>query len=74
MVKLIKENNIDNFEFPGLKEAETIELISKNNSDEFIIDINRKIHQLKKDKCTFQNRYRNDIILLRLDITNWGTY
>ena len=53
--------------FPDVGDYNYITLISKDNKYEFIIDINRK-NKVKPNKCSYQKRYRNDIILLRLDI------
>lgn len=41
-------------------------IVSLDGRDKFLIDINRK-GTIKISKCTYQNRYRNDI-LLRLEI------
>lgn len=39
----------------------------ENNSDKFILDINRK-GRLKITKCTYQTRYKNTLPLIRIDI------
>lgn len=65
---LKKISNKKEFDFPAFGQYRTIELISEDGKEEFIIDVNRKGYIIKTNKCTYQNRYRNDIILLRLDI------
>ena len=53
--------------FPSLGGYTTLDLASLDGREEFIVDVNRK-GQIKLTKCTYQERYRKDIILLRLDI------
>ena len=62
--KLITKGAI---EFPSSGEYGKLELASLDGREEFIVDINRR-GQIKLTKCTCQERYRKDIILLRLDI------
>ncbi len=65
MHKLLTDNGIVNF--PKTGEAKSLDLISEDGKEKFIIDINRK-STIKIKKCTYQKRYRTYIILLRLDI------
>lgn len=65
MVKKIINGGIINFPTPG--DYSQIEIVSVNGKEKFLIDINRK-GKIKISKCTYQERYRKDIILLRIDI------
>lgn len=53
--------------FPASGTRETIDLVSAKGREKFIVDINRK-GRISITKCTFQQRYKKDIILLRLDL------
>jgi len=64
MVKLIETPKSVKFPFPG--EKREIPLLSTDGKEKFLLDINRG--GIKLSKCTYQNRYRKDIVLLRLDI------
>jgi hypothetical protein len=64
LLKRIKDT--EPFGFPCAGEHKSIELAAVDASEDFIVDINRS--RIKVTKCTYQNRYRKDIILLRLDI------
>ena len=64
MVKKIEKPGKLKFPHPG--EKKEISVISLDGKEKFFLDINRA--RLKLTKCTYQNRYRRDIILLRLDI------
>lgn len=64
-LKRIESTGLHTFPNPGGHCK--LDLASIDGKDQFIVDINRK-GKIKISKCTFQNRYRNDIILLRLDI------
>lgn len=55
------------FVFPNQGTSKKIDISSLDGKNKFIIDINRK-GKIKASKCTYQKRYRKDIILLRLDI------
>lgn len=65
MLKLLTDNGI--IKFPETGEAKSLDLISENSKEKFIIDINRK-STIKVKKCTYQKRYRTCITLLRLDV------
>jgi hypothetical protein len=54
------------FLFPLAGDRRTIDVVSLNGRENFIMDIQRS--RIKISKCTYQNRYRKDIILLRLDL------
>lgn len=56
------------FKFPSLGGKIAIPLISKDKSEDFILDISRSRVDIIKN--TFQNRVRKTIILLRLDINS----
>ena len=62
--KLVSTGSIT---FPKINTACLLDAISLDGRIKFIIDINRK-GKRKPTKCTYQNRYKKDIILLRLDI------
>ena len=52
--------------FPQPGESTEIDIRSVDKKNKFLLDINRG--RVKLVKCTYQNRYRKDIVLLRLDI------
>jgi len=52
--------------FPSLGGSIRVPLISHDRREEFMLDITRGTIELKK--CTFQNRARSVIVLVRLDI------
>ena len=54
------------WEFPYRGESISIPLVSKDNREKFLLDIYRGRIELRKK--TFQNRYRQTIKLVRLDI------
>ncbi|SDZ16315.1 hypothetical protein SAMN05192546_11091 [Tindallia californiensis] len=64
MLKIANERRIKFTEMGNYKQ---LDVVSKDGKEKFIVDINRKT-SIKVTKCTFQGRYRRDIILLRLDI------
>lgn len=66
MLKNIEEQSLS-FVFPIQGEYKKIDLISEDKRHHFIVDINRK-GKVEIKKCTYQERYANDTILLRLDI------
>jgi len=53
--------------FPSSGDYGKLELSSLDGREEFVVDMNRR-GQIRLTKCTYQERYRKDIILLRLDI------
>lgn len=52
--------------FPGPGERLSIPLISQDKRENFMLDVTRS--QIKLTKATYQNRVRQSIILMRLDI------
>jgi hypothetical protein len=54
------------FSFPHAGEQRMVDVVSLDRKENFILDIRRSV--IKISKCTYQNRYRKDIILLRLDV------
>lgn len=55
------------FPFPASGQYNNLELSSKDNKYKFLIDINRH-GKIKTLKCTYQNRFQKENILLRLDV------
>lgn len=55
------------FQFPKIGQKGQLKLQSLDGRDDFLLDIGRA-KKASTLKCTYQNRYQNDIILLRLDI------
>lgn len=53
-------------DFPGPGQMLAIDLTSTDKRENFILDVTRS--RLKLTKCTYQNRARQAIILLRLDL------
>jgi len=58
--------NPKKLKFPQPGEQKEISVLSIDGKEKFILDINRAT--IKLTKCTYQNRYRKDIVLLRLDL------
>ncbi|MDR1798121.1 MAG: hypothetical protein LBR44_11945 [Clostridiales Family XIII bacterium] len=54
------------FRFPLAGEQKTVDAVSGDGRERFLFDVNRS--HIKLSKCTYQNRYRKDTVLLRLDI------
>ena len=54
--------------FPGPGSYQKLDLVSPDGDHSFIVDIQRKGYMNYIKKCTYQGRFRKDIILLRLDI------
>ncbi|MFD0712175.1 DUF6978 family protein [Paenibacillus sp. GCM10027626] len=52
--------------FPLVQTHTTLEAISTQTNDKFLIDVQRKTLNVKK--CTYQTRYKKSINLLRIDI------
>lgn len=67
LIRLAKKllNRTIGFPNPGI--SIELKLESFDKREEFIVDVNRK-GRINLKKCTYQNRYRKDIILLRLDL------
>lgn len=62
-----KKTTNEQYNFPPSGEILTIPIISIDESESFLIDVNRK-GRIRLTKCTYQERYRGMIILVRLDI------
>lgn len=70
LLKRRKTKELITFPDPGC--SLMMELESVDKKEYFLIDVNRKGAKVKKSKCTYQERYRKDTILLRLDIDGPG--
>lgn len=55
------------YNFPSSGEILTIPIISIDERESFLLDINRK-GSIRLTRCTYQERYKGIIILVRLDI------
>ena len=62
--KIIENPKKVKFPLPGEQKEYVVH--SGDKKEKFLLDINRGY--IKLSKCTYQNRYRRDIVLLRLDI------
>jgi len=68
LIALEKKRTSNNtYSFPYFGEILTIPIISIDGRESFLLDINRK-GSIKLTRCTYQERYRGIIILVRLDI------
>ncbi len=65
----MKKQCIDdqNYLFPSPGDKTRIPLMSMNEDERFVLDINRTSLR-KVFKCTYQERYGGDIVLVRLDL------
>lgn len=61
-----KKKSDEEYEFPLPGEFLVIPVISNEEDNEFLIDVNRR--QIALKKCTYQERYQKTVILVRLDI------
>lgn len=61
-----KKATDDHYNFPSSGKSLTMPIISIDERESFLIDINRRGSKLTK--CTYQERYQEIIILFRLDI------
>ncbi|MCL5986957.1 MAG: hypothetical protein M1371_10425 [Actinobacteria bacterium] len=57
----------DQYEFPLYGESLSIPIVSLDSREHFLVDINRK-GSIRLNKCTYQKRYIDVIILIRLEI------
>ena len=62
-----KRTSNDTYNFPPYREILTIPIVSIDGRESFLLDINRK-GSIRLTRCTYQERYRGIIILVRLDI------
>lgn len=56
----------EKYPFPLAGKILNIPILSQNGSENFLIDVNRG--KIRITKCTYQERFLEEIILLRLDI------
>ncbi|MEK7396193.1 MAG: hypothetical protein AAB116_04595 [Candidatus Poribacteria bacterium] len=65
-----KKVSNNNYDFPLARESLVIPIISTDDKVNFLLDINRKgeISLTKCTKCTYQERYQEVNILVRLDL------
>ena len=64
MVKMAGDD--ETYQFPALDDGIVIPILSFDGQEEFLLDVHRS--RLKLTKCTYQERYRKSIILVRLDL------
>ncbi len=62
-----KKSTGEQYDFPISGEILTIPIISIDERESFLIDVNRR-GRIRLTKCTYQERYRGIIILVWLDI------
>jgi len=62
-----KKSTDEQYDFPSSGEILTIPIVSIDERESFLIDVNRR-GRIKLTKCTYQERYKGIIILVRLDI------
>jgi len=62
-----KRTSDDSYDFPSSGEILTIPIISIDERESFLLDINRK-GSIRLTRCTYQERYRGIMILVRFDI------
>ena len=61
-----KRKSNDLYAFPTPGESLTIPIVSDDEREEFLIDVSRG--RIRFTKCSYQERYRTIIVLIRLDI------
>lgn len=62
-----KKSTDEQYDFPFSGEILTIPIVSVDKKESFLIDVNRR-GRIRLTKCTYQERYRGIIILVRFDI------
>lgn len=62
-----KKPTDEQYGFPSSGEVLTMPIVSIDERESFLIDVNRK-GRIRLTKCTYQERHRGIIILVRLDI------
>lgn len=55
------------YNFPSAGEILTMPIVSIDERESFLLDVNRR-GRIRLTRCTYQERYRGIIILVRLDI------
>lgn len=63
---LKKQKKISDINFPSVGEQKSIEVVSDDNTEKFLIDVDRG--RIDVSKCTYQERYNKYFPLIRLDI------
>jgi len=67
LINLPKKSNSDeDYSFPYPGNILTIPIISQDEQENFLLDVNRG--SIRLSKCTYQERYQQMIILIRLDV------
>lgn len=61
-----KKKGDTNFDFPWSGESLTMTIVSLDEKESFLLDINRA--RIKLSKCTYQERHQSIIVLTRLDV------
>lgn len=61
-----KRASKENYTFPMAGESLTIPIVSLDETESFLLDVNRG--RIRLSKCTYQERYQGIIILVRLDV------
>lgn len=56
----------ENYDFPQRGELLTIPIVSTDERESFLVDVNRG--RIRLTKCTYQERHQGIIILVRLDL------
>ena len=64
--KMKESNDSDSYGFPRPGEKLTIPIISHDEQENFLIDVSRA--RIRLTKCTYQERYQQMVILVRLDL------
>lgn len=64
-ISKMKESN-DSYGFPRPGEKLTIPIISHDEQENFLMDVSRA--RIRLTKCTYQERYQQMVILVRLDL------
>ncbi len=62
-----KRSTEEYYDFPSSGESLTIPIVSIDEREAFLIDVNRK-GRIRVTKCTYQERCQGRIILVRLDV------
>ncbi len=64
----MKKKRIDRnpYDFPMAGENLTISIVSMDETESFLLDVNRG--RIRLTKCTYQERYQGIIVLVRLDV------
>ncbi|MBI5695720.1 MAG: hypothetical protein HZC51_08285 [Nitrospirae bacterium] len=61
------QNDNDVFDFPNLGASLVFPVVSLDERESFLVDVNRS--RMILSKCTFMGRYHSNIVLARLDIS-----